>query len=1129
MTAPPPDPRATLGGLVRTAETLRRRAVLGVALAALAAAGGIGAVGLLLPAPVWRTPGSPVPIVTALCLLGIAAAAGALAGRLQRTLTLERLGPEMESASGLGDGELTAALELARRDTSGSRDLAELQVRRVAQRLEGRGDTDLLPRTARRWRRLRRLTGAGALLVMPAVVAAGSADAGRARDAASALVSPWAISFPAPPPRPWIRASGTEVERGEVATVRIGASGREDISLRARVAAGEVDVRWLPVDPATGTAVGDVGPVLSPLAIWAADRSGSSSDTLVLQPFDPPFVTKLEARVRFPAYLGRRSETYSRPLPRLEIPAGSRVEVSGETNRPVSGIELVEKAMGLGVALRLEGPSFGGSLAPTRSGTWFWRVAAWPEDPPARPPPPLRISLIPDRAPTVRIAYPATDTVLPLDMVLPLVIDARDDHGVRSVALVSWRRSPAGDGAPDTAQLLEEAEPEERVLLRPVLDVRDRGLLPGDTVFYYARVRDDRPSGPVVTSDTFAVRLPSLRELGESRAVRTTDLAREAAAVAEAAASVEGDARGAARRAASRGTPAGQEEARADRSEERERASFRATEESRRLLEETKRLETRVRELHAEIQDVAAEVARSPAADPALRAHLERIDSLYRELMESDLGARIRDLQRALETLDPEALRRALNDLSARAADVRQSLEAAGTLLERVAAEQAMREVARWAEDLAADQAGLAADFAAEVEWIAREDEVTERAAALQAELEALRDRLRGNAGDRAAVGVEAGSRSLARGEESARRAAGIARMSSRRGSPDGRRAAGDAAEALREAADRLSAAGSDLSSEWREETSAAVDRATRDALSLAREQMQVADLLAGERRNAARGREAALREGLDNLLGSIAEVGGKTALLDRRVARAASQAATDMDRLLESLGRGGGGRDAAVAGRRLANALNDLAGELLATGEAVAGAESGTGMEEALEELSRLSRAQGGLSREGEGILALRREGRAIGARLQRLASEQASIAARLRELARKPGAGGLAARPDELAREAEDIARSIGSGDLDPATVERQQRLFRRLLDAGRTLSREEDDPDRRESRSAREIVLRTPADLTPTVREGSRYPHPGEEALRGLAPATRRIVLDYFDRINAGPAAEPRESPR
>ena len=72
--------------------------------------------------------------------------------------------------------------------------------------------------------------------------------------------------------------------------------------------------------------------------------------------------------------------------------------------------------------------------------------------------------------------------------------------------------------------------------------------------------------------------------------------------------------------------------------------------------------------------------------------------------------------------------------------------------------------------------------------------------------------------------------------------------------------------------------------------------------------------------------------------------------------------------------------------------------------------------------------------------------------------------------------------------------------------------------MLDAGRTLRNDDDQREsERRSETAREGRVAAPAARVP--REPAlRYPPPGWDALRGLSPAERATVLDYFRRLNA-----------
>ena len=122
------------------------------------------------------------------------------------------------------------------------------------------------------------------------------------------------------------------------------------------------------------------------------------------------------------------------------------------------------------------------------------------------------------------------------------------------------------------------------------------------------------------------------------------------------------------------------------------------------------------------------------------------------------------------------------------------------------------------------------------------------------------------------------------------------------------------------------------------------------------------------------------------------------------------------------------------------------------------------------------------------------------------------------LEEAGEGTGEGG--GRAQALAKEAEEIAKQIERQGLDPATLDRQQRLYRKLLDAGRAMEQDErDETGKREATSAKDGERFTPG-ATVNGRPAAKFREPTWAELRGLSPEERRLVLEYFKRINATP---------
>jgi hypothetical protein len=169
------------------------------------------------------------------------------------------------------------------------------------------------------------------------------------------------------------------------------------------------------------------------------------------------------------------------------------------------------------------------------------------------------------------------------------------------------------------------------------------------------------------------------------------------------------------------------------------------------------------------------------------------------------------------------------------------------------------------------------------------------------------------------------------------------------------------------------------------------------------------------------------------------------------------------------------------------------------------------------IQQMQQMAQRQGSIASQAQGLLSLpmdQRTGEAGQGSARALARQQRSLSRQLEELGDE--AGGQ--RAAELGREARQLAELLESGRLDAETVARQQQLFRRMLDAGRSLEKEErEETDRREARAATDGRRHDPRAVDARGRDAQRFREPTWEELRGLSPEERRAIQEYFRRIN------------
>src|SRR5437763_12552355 len=267
------------------------------------------------------------------------------------------------------------------------------------------------------------------------------------------------------------------------------------------------------------------------------------------------------------------------------------------------------------------------------------------------------------------------------------------------------------------------------------------------------------------------------------------------------------------------------------------------------------------------------------------------------------------------------------------------------------------------------------------------------------------------------------------------------------------------------------------------------------------------------------RGAQSAVEQGVDKANERLQGAGKKSALLSPRSQRAMSEAKGKVAQATQSVGesRGNSGQQAGALGDA-ADALTKAAASLARDRERANSAKSASGFSEMVQQMQEGAQKQGQINSQAQGLMGMPNGSQSgAGQALAReLARRQRGVADQLEDAS--DAAGGDKA--EQLAREARQLADALDGGRLDAGTLARQQQLFRRLLDAGRSLEKEErDDSGKREAKSATGTDVFTPGDNV-DAKAAIKFRPPTWEEMRGLSADERRAILDYFTRLNSAP---------
>jgi hypothetical protein len=258
------------------------------------------------------------------------------------------------------------------------------------------------------------------------------------------------------------------------------------------------------------------------------------------------------------------------------------------------------------------------------------------------------------------------------------------------------------------------------------------------------------------------------------------------------------------------------------------------------------------------------------------------------------------------------------------------------------------------------------------------------------------------------------------------------------------------------------------------------------------------------------------LQQSLEQLGRNLADAGENSALMNRDVGTALGRANLNMQQTTQAMEQGQGRMPTQEAAQtvdalnRLALALNNAQNPQQQQGASSA--------DQVMQDLANLAMQQGALNGQANGLMPMNLAPRAMQQQVGRMGQEQQDIASKLEGVGQRAGnRDDILGQIDDLAREAEELARMLQGGRLPPEVLARQERLFHRLLDAGRTLEKDEYSEERK-GELATGIEASRAGALDPSLTDATtRFRVPTPEELSGLPPAVRRLILDYFERLN------------
>ncbi len=818
-----------------------------------------------------------------------------------------------------------------------------------------------------------------------------------------------------------------------------------------------------------------------------------------------PLVKVLDVTVYPPAYTGLPAQKLERNVGDVQALPGSRVKI-----RVVSSAILQQAAVlfGSGDTLHLSvNETIASGIFPLKREDVYQILLTDTAGFRNRNPITYTLTLLKDYEPLVELVRPGEDLELTLDSRLLLEIEARDDFGLAQVKLAYQivHNPPRGDSTWQWISLALPAQNVRQAQLNYWLDFNTLPLAFGDLFKYYAQAWDNNTiSGPGKgKSRVYTVRFPSIEEVfqvvdekQQENVEDLQDVVKEAKALKESLKKLERELK------------------------QSKKLDWEKKNQLAQDLERQKRLQKKLEKIQKELDEAIKKLEQNDLISEELLQKYMKLQDLFREVLTPELEEALKKLNKALEkSVNPKQVEKALKEFRLNQKAFEEKVERTLELLKQVQFEQKMEELVKKAETLLQQQKKL-------TEQLQNKNDLNrlekENLLQQQKKQQQLTERLKFDLQEMQK------NAQLAKFPETSKQLDSTLSQMSQQTLQENQQALSQNIQQnqLKQAANRsaqlqeqfqqirqsLQQAYQSMLNQHKKQIARKMQKALERLLQLSQAQERLqkrtqSTSQLSEKFNEVIRQQGQLNENLNKAIADIVRLSRETFFIQPQMSKSLRNAARSMNRALSQLSernKSGGMQ----AQREAMGALNQSVGQMMQSQQQMAGSASGTGFEQFMKQLQQMAGQQGQINQETMNLFGQGNQGQFSLQQqqaMQRLAAQQAALKRALEDLNQKMGERqDVLGRLGKVAQDMDQVVKDLLNKNLNRKTIERQQRILSRMLDAQKSI-REREYSKKRQAEQAKKYLAHDPGKL------GNVY----DLDLKQLQDAMRQALQQGYNR--------------
>jgi hypothetical protein len=878
---------------------------------------------------------------------------------------------------------------------------------------------------------------------------------------------------------------------------------------------------------------------------------------------DRPIVRSLNGKIIFPSYTKLTPRSFNEQSADIQALVGSMVDVQLLANKDLSSAEVVfeskesvyhEEADSTSVLsdtssnnLIVRDKTAGGKFRVKKSGTYHFRVKDMSGNENMNP---ITYTLIAleDEFPTISLLEPTYDVQVNEKAMLPIRVAIADDYGFSKLKLY-YRLAQSAFTMPDEEFSFIEipiVSGEITAEIPYIWDLNEVNMTPEDIYEFYLEVSDnDIISGPKsARTQKLAVRLPSLDEVLDLADEKQEDIQQNLEKVLKQAEDVKREM-----------DELNQEMLKQIQQKELDWEEKKKLQD---IMKQREEMQKQIDQVQQDLENLTEQLKENDAISQETLKKYQELQELMQQVKSPEFDAMQQRMQQAMENVNPQEMQKMMEEMAFDEEKFKESIERTMKLLKRIQAEQKIDALAKRAEELIKkmEETEKELDNAnpndedKKKELANKQESMKNDLDKMQNELDELSETMQELEEEELKNDVDNASESL--NEEQSQEEMSKAKKNTQKGNmQQSKKNQQNAKKNVQKFAEDMDAMKQKMEQEGVQEAMRKMQKAINDMLEVSEEQEALQKKTQKTNYNSMMfpqlaQQQVALSEALNNVAKSMMELSEKSFAVTPKMGKSLGDAMKQMQQAMDNLGERNSNRASKAQGNSM-QSLNEGIGEMQnmmsqmqqqgngqCDNPGGQGQGQGAGMspQEMGSQLQQLAQQQMGINKAmqkmgqmpGQGSLSPEQQ-----AEMGRISEEQGQAQQAMEELAQKnrdaTGKKLALGNLDKIAEEMKEVLTDMQTGNYDRKSMQKQERILSRLLDASRSVH-EKDWEKKRESRTAQQYNRESPAALDLSTQEGKKRAL--EELLRsikeGYSKDYEALIRRYFEAIKEGNNPSP-----